>query len=426
MTPLPPLRQGPRPLPLHLLTATASWLGSRAALPLLKSGSLPWRPELAPAASRLQESLAAAALEDISAALDRELCGRAETFLAGIARYRRHPYRRPAAEPPTLWRAGTSRLLDYGPTGAPPVLVVPSLINRAYILDLAPGNSLMRFLSGAGLRPLLLDWGSPDGLERNFGLTDYIAGRLEAAAVAAAAIAGAPFAVIGYCMGGLLALALAARRPDLVRALALLATPWCFHAERAGQARFLGTLAEPFGAAFAPLGVLPVDMLQALFAALDPLLALRKFTRFAGLPGDSAAVEAFVAVEDWLNDGVSLALPVARECLGGWYGADTPGRGLWRVAGAAVVPAEIIQPCLVVVPAQDRIVPPASAAALADRLPIVERLMPPLGHIGMVVSREAPAIVWRPLARWLGDQIAPKRSRLRAGSKSRRRRLSNG
>ena len=40
--------------------------------------------------------------------------------------------------------------------------------------------------------------------------------------------------------------------------------------------------------------------------------------------------------EDWLNDGVPLAAPVARECIGGWYGANAPARGAWRVAGLPV------------------------------------------------------------------------------------------
>jgi len=56
---------------------------------------------------------------------------------------------------------------------------------------------------------------------------------------------------------------------------------------------------------------------------------------------------------------------------------------------------------LVVVPAHDRIVPPASAAALADALPLATRLDPPLGHIGMIVGRQAEALMWRPLAAWL-------------------------
>jgi polyhydroxyalkanoate synthase len=98
---------------------------------------------------------------------------------------------------------------------------------------------------------------------------------------------------------------------------------------------------------------------------------------------------------------------VARECLGGWYGANTPGSGRWHVAGRPVLPERIGVPSLVVVPAQDRIVPPKTAAALAQALPAVEQSTPPLGHIGMMVAREAPAIVWRPLAQWLKRQARP-------------------
>jgi polyhydroxyalkanoate synthase len=413
-----PPRLGPRPLPLHLASAATVWMSSRAALPLLKSGLLPWRPELAAAANELRQSLAGAAPEALAAAVDAELRARSDLFLRGLERYRHHPYRRSLAAPPVLWQEGSTRLLDYRPAGGPPLLVVPSLINRAYILDLTAEKSLLRHLAAVGLRPLLVDWGRPDEAERSFSLTDYIAGRLEAAAEAGAAAAGRPLGVLGYCMGGLLALALAERRPRLVAALALLATPWDFHAERAGQARLLGTLAEPLARSFALLGEVPVDVLQLLFAALDPLLALRKFSRFARLPAGSAEERDFVALEDWLNDGVPLALPVARDCLAGWYGANRPARRCWRVAGRPVLPERVPVPSLVVVPAQDRIVPPATAAALAQALPQAERLTPPLGHIGMMVAREAPRAVWHPLAAWLVRHLDG-----RARSKTPRRRL---
>jgi len=416
----PAPRLGPRPLPLHLASAATVWTSSRVALPLLKNGLLPWRAELAATASVLRQGLADVALEQFAAALDAELRLRADAFLSGLERYRHHPYRRAVAEPPVLWQEGSTRLLDYGPSDGLPLLVIPSLINRAYILDLAPEKSLLRFLSGAGMRPLLVDWGRPGEIERGFTLTDYIAGRLEAAADAAAsATGGTPLTVIGYCMGGLLALALAQRRSALVGALALLATPWDFHAERASQAKLMGALAEPLTRCCAGLGEVPVDLLQALFAALDPLLALRKFSRLAALPPGSAAEREFVALEDWLNDGVPLALPVARECLGGWYGVNSPALGHWRVAGTPILPSRIAAPCLVVVPAQDRIVPPASAAALAAALPQAERLEPPLGHIGMMVAGEAPRAVWQPLADWL-----TRHASFRTGSQIRRSELS--
>lgn len=414
-----PPRLGPRPLPLHLASAATAWMSSRAALPLLNSGLLPWRPELAAAASELRQSLAGVTPEDLAGAVDAELRARSGLFLQGLERYRHHPYRRTLATPPVLWREGSTRVLDYRPAGGPPLLVVPSLINRAYILDLTEEKSLLRYLARSGLRPLLVDWGRPEDDERGFSLTDYIAGRLEAAAEAGAAAAGRPLGVVGYCMGGLLALALAERRPRLVAALALLATPWDFHAERAGQARLLGALAEPLGRSFALLGEVPVDVLQFLFAALDPLLALRKFSRFARLPAGSAEERDFVALEDWLNDGVPLALPVARECLAGWYGANRPARRRWRVAGRPVLPERVTAPGLVIVPAQDRIVPPAAAAALVEALPQAERLMPSLGHIGMMTAREAPKAVWQPLAAWLARHMPA-----RAGSKTARRGLS--
>ncbi len=420
MTPAHPTqRVGPRPLPLHLASAAIAWTTSRAALPLLSSGLLHWRPELAAAVRELRQDLAGVAPEHFAAAVDAELKGRAAAFERGLQRYRCHPYRRTLSDPPVLWQEGTTRLLDYGPAGAKPVLVLPSLVNRAYILDLTEDKSLMRFLAGCGLRPLLVDWGRPGEVERGFTLTDYIAGRLERAAEAAGRVAGTPLAVVGYCMGGLLALALAQRRASVVGSLALLATPWDFHAERAGQARLLGSVALPLARGCAAVGEIPVDVLQVLFAALDPLLALRKFTRFAGVAEGSAEERDFVAIEDWLNDGVPLALPVASECLAGWYGANTPGRGRWSVDGKLVTPSKIAAPSLVIVPAQDRIVPPATAAVLADMLPAAKRLVPPLGHIGMIVAREAPAAVWRPLAQWLQRQPArqarngarPQRSR---------------
>ncbi|HKR19176.1 MAG TPA: alpha/beta fold hydrolase, partial [Stellaceae bacterium] len=247
----PPPRQGPRPLALHLANASLTWLSSQAALPFWKTGSLPWSPDLEAKAKDLAQSLREldGATADFPGALERELRRRADLFLTGIERYRHHPYRRALPDMPLLWQEGTTRLLDYLPAGGAPLLVVPSLINRYYILDLAQGNSLLRHLAGEGVRSFAIDWDAPLA-ERKYNLTDYIA-RLERAAEAAVQSAGGQkLCVLGDCMGGLLALALTARRPDLVDRLALLAVPWAFHAERADHAKLLGAMAEPFARTF--------------------------------------------------------------------------------------------------------------------------------------------------------------------------------
>jgi polyhydroxyalkanoate synthase len=287
--------------------------------------------------------------------------------------------------------------------------------------DVRPANCVI-----AGGAPLLLDWGAPGPLEQGFGLTDYIAGRLERALGAAVAAGGGPPVVLGYCMGGLLALALTQRRPAEVAGLALLATPWDFHAAGSARPQALAALLPALAPVLAA-GSLPVDALQALFALLDPFAVIRKYQAFAGLDPASAAARRFVALEDWLNDGVPLAAPVARECLAGWYGANAPARGAWHVAGAPVRPGAITCPVFLAIPARDRIVAPASARALAAALPAARVHEAAAGHIGMVAGGGAEAALWRPLAGWLASlallprgaagDTAPRRPRVRTADR---------
>ena len=394
-------RLGPRPLPLHLMAAALTWASSRAALPLLRNGSLPWSSDLREAGAALQSQLAHVDPDAFGHAVDRHLRRRMHTLADGILAYRRHGYRRDLAEAPVVWRDGTTCLRDFGTPGGTPVLVVPSLINRAYILDLTEECSFLRWLSAQGFRPLLVDWDRPGAEERDFTLTDYIAGRLESALDAVLGLDTARPLVLGYCMGGTLAVALAQRRQADLTGLALLATPWDFHADAEAKGALGGLAATALSPVIEALGELPVDAIQVLFAGLDPQLVPRKFAAFARLDPASRAAAVFVALEDWLNDGVPLAGPVARECLSGWYGRNTPAGGQWRVAGRPVDPGRLDLPCLCVIPAHDRIVPPASAEALAAAIPGAERLTPAAGHIGMVVGRQARAQVWRPLAAWL-------------------------
>ena len=406
-------RMGPRPLPLHLATQIATLLSSRAALPSLKNGSLAWNPRLKPAALALRAELVQADAEAFDKAVAAESSRRLEGFLKGVEIYRRHPYRRTLADPPTVWREGTTRLLDYSLPGAKgaPILAIPSLINRAYILDLAPGRSLMRALAKRGFRPFLLDWDAPGPEEMRFGLDDYVAGRAARALDAVIAKAGKP-AVLGYCMGGLLALALAILRPNDVTGLALFATPWDFHRPDDSQARIVTAMRTPLEAAIEAWGGMPVDLLQACFAAIDPGGIERKFRVLAESGRDPARLREFVALEDWLNDGVILAGPVARETLFGWYVEDRPARGTWRIGGKAIRPDRYKGPALVMIPARDRIVPPASAKALAEALPQAEVAEIDTGHIGMVSGALGPKQTYKQLAQWIGH-IPPAKAGLK-------------
>lgn len=397
------LRRGPRPLAMHLLGSSLRAMAamtqplSSAAWPSW-SGGWPRSSKAQAEASRIAQGLAAAnaSPEAFRAAVLRRLIEQDRSMLAGIAAYRRHPHSRQLADPPILWREGAARLLDYGRPADPPVLFVPSLVNRAHVLDLDEGASLMRWLAGEGFRPLLLDWGWPGPAERRFTLTDHIAGRLDRAL---GAVPG-PLVLAGYCMGGLLALAAALRRPEKLRGLALLATPWDFHAQGGTQARGLAATLPGFEPMLDAHGALSVDALQTLFATLDPFAIAQKFRAFGRLDQDSARARRFVVLEDWLNDGVPLAAPVARETLAGWYGRNDTARGEWLVAGQPMRPKDHAGPALIMVPGRDRIVPPASALPLAA-MPGARVHVAQAGHIGMLAGEHAEKASWRPLRDWL-------------------------
>jgi polyhydroxyalkanoate synthase len=385
------------------------WLSSRAALTTLSAGSPLSNAGAGPLQSlapELTQEIGQLGADRVAAALDRELLRRADGFAAGLEAYRRHPYRRGALSAPVAWRQGNMRLLDYGSRAeGRAVLVIPSLINRYYVLDLLPEQSFLRHLAGSGFRPFVVDWDEPGEAERDFALTDYIGGPLDRALTAVRRVAPGRVAVIGYCMGGLLALALALRRPDETAALALLATPWDFHAERPAQAQLLGELGKWLPRFLGPGEPFPLSVIQFLFLMLDPFLAERKFIRFAALDPQGEAARAFVALEDWINDGVPLAHNAAIECLRSWYGGNAPARGEWQVGGEPVIPQALRAPALIVLPRRDRIVPPRSAMPLAAAIPQAELLRPPFGHIGMMASAGAPATVWQPIADWLGARL---------------------
>lgn len=400
----PPPRLGPRPLPLHLGTALMTWASSESAWQIWKRGS----PSSSPSSTILKE-LAPADADRFEAALHREIGRRMDRLAEGVLAYRRHPFHRALEDPPVVWSEGNTRVLDYGATHraartrqARAVLVVPSLINRWEVLDLTAEKSLLRAMAADGLRPYLVDWGTPNAEERRFDLAAYVA-RLERALTFVAKRARRAPVVLGYCMGGTLGVALAARLPRKVAGLALLAAPWDFSADRTGHAFLLS--AGPMLARMADqVGELPVDILQTLFWSLDPWLAVKKFGRFLAMDQQSDHAREFVLLEDWLNGGAPLAGPVARECLVGWYGDNLPGTNKWMVGGKRIVPSKIARPALVLIPSGDRIVPPLSAAALADPkrgLKNVTRIDLPLGHIGMVVSGRARELCWTPLFGWL-------------------------
>jgi polyhydroxyalkanoate synthase len=108
-----------------------------------------------------------------------------------------------------VFRNELIELIQYAPTTAEvfarPLLIVPPWINKFYILDLQPKNSLIKYLTDSGIQTFVISWRNPDASLGHLSFEDYVRLGPLAAAEAMRAIAGsADVNQLGYCIGGTL------------------------------------------------------------------------------------------------------------------------------------------------------------------------------------------------------------------------------
>jgi polyhydroxyalkanoate synthase subunit PhaC len=310
----------------------------------------------------------------------------ARRALAGLDAYENAPS---AAEPPSrpaVAQVDSAALRDHGGDG-PPIILIPSLINPPDVLDLDEETSLAGALAAAGHRVLLVDWGQASA---RAGLS--VAGHVETLLLPLLDALGEPATIVGYCLGGTMAIAAARLSP--VRRLVTLAAPWHFSRYPAESRAALGQLWDRSQASSRQLGALPMEVMQAGFWALDPERTVRKFADFSQLDPSGQQARRFIVLEDWANQGEPLPLPAASELFESFYRDDAPGSGAWRVGGATIA-ENSSTPTLHVVAGEDRIVPPATA-------PQGNQLVIDAGHVGMIVGR-ARFKLHKAMARFIAD-----------------------
>ena len=158
------------------------------------------------------------------------------------------------SEGAVVFRNDLIELIQYKPTTdtvyARPLVIVPPWINKFYILDLQPANSLIRFATDHGIQVFVVSWRNPDASLAHVGFEDYLELGPLAAGAAARAIAGtSDVNQIGYCIGGTLTsmqLAYAAKTgPSSVNAVTFFAALTDF-SEAGDIKNFLGPEAIAF------------------------------------------------------------------------------------------------------------------------------------------------------------------------------------
>ena len=297
-----------------------------------------------------------------------------------------------------VWTENKWRLLRFGTGGdfRTPVLLVPSLINRWYVLDLGHGRSLIEWLVAHGHDVFCIDWGTPGDEDRYLTWDDF-AGRYLGRAVRIASRYGRSGGVhlLGYCLGGTLATSYVAAFPERVASLLALAAPIDF--EHAGiMALWTRTPTFDVGALIEAFGNVPWQLMQASFHLLKPTLTAQKTVALLDRAWDDEFLETFLATERWGTDNVSFPGACYARYIDELYRGNRLLRGGFTVAGRPAELANIRCPLLALAFEDDHIVPLACAAPLVDRVSSTDKqlVVQRGGHVGAVVSRKAADRLW--------------------------------
>ncbi|MBI2892433.1 MAG: alpha/beta fold hydrolase [Deltaproteobacteria bacterium] len=318
------------------------------------------------------------------------------------------------------WRLMRFRPRAAGARFRTPILLVPSLINRHYVLDLMPGKSFAEFLVGEGHDVWVVEWGTPGDEDRHVGLDDVCDRTLGRALGIAARASGARGAhLFGYCMGGTIAAIHAAARPERVASLTLVAAPVRF-SDGGLLSAWARTPSFDVAVMVRALGNVPWPLMQSAFHLLRPTLALQKAVHLVERAWDDEFLDGFFALETWGNDNVSLPGAFYVSWIEELYRRDALANGTLVLSGRPARLESIACPLLAVTFEHDNIVPWPTAALVMDRVasPDRERIHLPGGHVGAMVSRSAKATLWPKLSGWWAarDQSVVRRRRARTGT----------
>lgn len=310
-----------------------------------------------------------------------------------------------------IHRENKWRLLHYrpdpeaSPRGDSPILCVPSLINRHYILDLMPGKSFVEYLRGRGHDVYIIDWGTPGDEDRYLSFDDICHTYLGRAIrkVARRSPTGKTH-LLGYCLGGTLSAIYAAAEGENIDGMALLAAPVDFDDDGllATWSR-LKTL--DINALVDAFGNVPWPLMQVGFHLLRPTMNLSKAVYVLDKAWDDLFLDGFFALETWSNDNVSFPGEAFRRYIGELYQDNKLVRRQFALAGRPVDLSNIDCPTLAISFEHDHIVPAQSARALVDF--VDDKLMTHVhlygGHVGAVVSRKAAQNLWPLVSNWFAD-----------------------
>ncbi|MDH3657711.1 MAG: alpha/beta fold hydrolase [Nitrosopumilus sp.] len=285
-----------------------------------------------------------------------------------------------------------------------PILVVGSLINRHYILDLLPERSVIRYFQQLGFDVYATDWRMPTIKDENMSLASYAHDYLENAVDKVEEITGSRnVTLFGYCWGGILSLIYTALHPENVKNLILHATPADFGKSPTILESWIKDLdVKKFVKTF---GNIPSSFLNIAFILRNPLEAALKYQFYFGQPRSTREIMQFFAVESWLYDSVPIIGKVFEQIINDIYKKNLLIQNKMMLGENIVDLKKITMPVLNIVGTNDDLVSAESSRSITDVVSSKDKktLEFPIGHVGLCISKTAHKKLWPEVGKWLRE-----------------------
>lgn len=286
-----------------------------------------------------------------------------------------------------------------------PILMIPAMINRHYVLDLSVNNSLAKSLNQAGFVVYMIDWGEATAEDRWDTFTDVFTGKLKRVITKVTRDAGTKPSVLGYCMGGTMSLIYASCFTEDIKNLVVLTAPIDF--SKAGVMS-VWTKKQHLDAykLVDAIGNLPADFVQNGFVSLKPAKNYRKWETVWKKQDDDRFMDSFLTLENWVNDNVPFPGGIWQEYITWLYQENRLYNGNLQIGSHKANLKNLTVPLLGIVAKDDHIVPIDAAEPLGELAGSKDKTIKHFdgGHVGIIASPKLFPQLSDCIKTWLADR----------------------
>ena len=308
------------------------------------------------------------------------------------------------------------------PQHAVPLVLVPPLGVTTETFDLMPKRSLVRYMAARGFKTYLICWGTPQRRHAKLGMKDY-ADRMmgEALDAVRAHCQQQQVSLMGWCMGGLLALLHAGLQPPgRIRNIVTVASPIDMRGGGlvAGVAQIVNKPAKLIRKyTDLRLNMLKPELFHTpgfvttiAFKLTDPIASVTTYWDLITNLWDREFVESHTTTSDYLNNMLTYPAGVVADMLVKVVVDNSLAQGEFVLGRKVSRFARIKAPIFVFAGATDALISASTAEGILDLVGSTDKRfeVAPGGHMGVILGATAQNAVWRKSADWLVKRSMPE------------------